>query len=141
MTDPETPLRTLHQQFCTLTGRQYRFEQWRHDWYDFVRCGYTADDMTAVIEFANRVNARREKRYQIVVTLAKIITDLRNFDSLRAEADLARRELAAKRRQVLPEQSAIELAAMRHEQAVTPEQPVKRVSLGYIAETLKRANQ
>lgn len=97
MLDPEQPLRLLHDQFCALTGKQHRYEQWRHDWYEFSRF-YTPDDLVVVIAYAERVNLKREKRYQIVTSLRKIIGDLRTFDDLLGEAQVDLKARAARKR-------------------------------------------
>ena len=141
MDSPETPLKALHNQFCRLTGRNLNYTFYIREWRDFSQ-HFTEQDLNAVLAWVARENAKREQRYRIRTELLRIIGDLQLFEQLRAEAELESKRLAAKRRQVLPSTGSVELAAMRHEPApVTPEQPVKRVSLEFISETIKRANQ
>ena len=141
MTDPETPLRSLHEHFEKLTGRRYCYEQWRHDWYEYSKY-YTADDLSMVLAFADRINKTREKRYQIVTSLRKIIGDLRTFDDLKAEAELAEKAKAAKKRQFVPSAGQIALSEMRREDLPQPpDEPAKRVSLDFVADSLRKAKQ
>lgn len=119
MTDPEAPLRLLHDQFCALTGKQHRYEQWRHDWYEFSRF-YTPDDLVVVIAYAERVNRKREKRYQIVTSLRKIIGDLRTFDDLLGEAQVDLKARDARNRAWQPTAGEQALAEMRREEVKLP---------------------
>lgn len=138
MNDPEALLRGLHDQFCRLTGKQHRYEQWRHDWYEFSRF-YTADDLALVVAYAERVNLKREKRYQIVLSLRKIIGDLRTFDDLLGEAQVDLKAKAARKRAWQPDAGQVALAEMRHEEVKPPEQPAKRLSIDFVVDALKKA--
>lgn len=138
--DPETILRSLHDQFCQLTGKQHRYEQWRHDWYEFNRF-YTRDDLSLVIAYANRVNQKREKRYQIVLSLRKLISDLRAFDDLLGEARVDAKARAAKARAWQPSEADKILGEFKKTEPTAPDEPPKRVSLDFIADALKKAKQ
>ena len=140
MTDPETPLRSLHEHFEKLTGRRYCYEQWRHDWYEYSKY-YTADDLSMVLAFADRINKTREKRYQIVTSLRKIIGDLRTFDDLKAEAELEAKRIAAKKRQFQPTSAQAAWAAAHDEEPIPEDKPVKRLSMDAVVEALKQAKQ
>lgn len=120
MDDPEASLRALHDQFCRLTGKQHRYEQWRHDWYEFSRF-YTADDLTLVVAYAERVNRQREKRYQIVLSLRKIIGDLRTFDDLLGEAQVDLKAKAARKRAWQPSDGEKALGEFRKTEPQPPE--------------------
>lgn len=140
MTDPEQPLRSLHNQFCALTGKQHRYEQWRHDWYEFSRF-YTADDLTLVIAYAERVNQKREKRYQIVTSLRKIIGDLRVFDDLLGEAQVDLKAREARKRAWQPSDSDKALSEFRKTEPTAPDEPVKKLSIEFVADALRKAKE
>lgn len=138
MEQPDTTLRALHKRFCELTGKTYLFEQWQHDWWEFNRF-YTEADLEIVIAYAERVNLKREKKYQIVTTLKKIIGDLREFDSLKAEAELEAKKLAAKKRQWVASPADKVLSNFRGTEPVEPDKPAERVSMDIVINSMRKA--
>lgn len=122
MTDPETPLHSLHSTFCRLTGRNLRFTFYQNEWRDFSQ-HFTEQDLNAVLAWVARENAKREARYRIRTELLRIIGDLQLFEQLRAEAELESKRLAAKRRQVLPGAGDKALAEFRHTEPTVPDAP------------------
>lgn len=97
MSAPETTLQALHQQYCRLTGRNLTFSFYQREWFDWSK-HFVAADLDLVMAWINRENSKRERRYQIRTDLLRLIGDLAVFDSLKAEAELEQKRVAAKAR-------------------------------------------
>lgn len=139
MTTPDFTLRKLHERYEALTGRRYCYEQWERDWHEFSKF-YSEDDLIMVITYANRINQQREAKYRQPITPLKLIADLRLFDSLRGEAEVDAKRIAAKKRQFQPSEGATQLAAMRHEPVQPPDEPAKRVTTQFVADAILKGN-
>lgn len=118
--DPETNSRSLHDLYCKLTGRHLKYQFYQREWSDFAKT-FTADDLKAVLTWVERENSKREKRYQIRTELLRIVGDLAVFDSLKAEAELWKKERDARNRAWRPSEGEQALADMRREEVKPPE--------------------
>lgn len=120
MTDPETPLRVLHDLYCKLTGRNLKYQFYQREWRDYAQ-NFTADDLQVVLAYVERENRQREKRYQIRTELLRIIGDLAVFDSLKADAELWQKAKAARKRAWVPSESDKILGEFRATEPVPPD--------------------
>lgn len=101
MTDPETPLRSLHDKYCQLTGRNLRYTFYQNEWREWSR-HFQESDLPMVFAWIEQENRKREKRYMIRTELLRIIGDVQTFEQLRAEAELAEKAKAANKRKWEP---------------------------------------
>lgn len=138
MSDPENTLRSLHALYCTLTGRNLKYQFYQREWRDFAQ-NFTAEDLQTVMAYVERENRKREKRYQIRTELLRIVGDLATFDSLKAEAELEVKARAARARAFKPSAGQSALAAMRHEEVKPPDEPPKRLSIDFVANALRNS--
>lgn len=118
--DPEAVLLSLHQLYCSLTGRALTYQFYQRDWSEFVKF-FNADDLKFVLAWVERENGKRDKPFQIRTDLLRIIGDLAVFDSLKAEAELETKARAARARAFKPTAGQSALAAMRCEEVQPPE--------------------
>lgn len=138
--DPESSLKSLHDLYCSLTGRTLTYQFYQREWSDFAKT-FTADDLRAVLAWVERENSKRDKQFRIRTDLLRIIGDLAVFDSLKAEAELWRKEQAARKRAWQPSAGESALAEMRREDVKAPDEPVKKLSIEFVADALRKAKE
>lgn len=140
MTDPETPLQSLHNTFCRLTGRTDRYEPYRYEWSAWAKI-YSEQDLIDTLSYVLNVNKSRKRGMEIQTSVRRLICDVQEFERHRADMDQLARARAAKKRQFQPSEGTSQLAAMRHEQVVAPDAPAKRLSLDTVVEALRKAKE
>lgn len=137
--DPETSFRALHARYCELTGRSPKYVLWMREWRDFAQ-HFTMDDLEQTLKWVEKVNHTREKRFQIRTELLRLL-DPQYFDSLRAEMELERKAMLARKRKLQPTQGQKELASMRLEGRPEPTKPERHVADLPLVELLRKAAQ
>lgn len=97
-------------------------------------------DLEMTLNFILLRNKRSDKPWHL--RFSKFFDgEYEHFESIRAEAEQFSKAQAAKKRQFRPSAGDKALAEMRHEAVPDgPEQPVKRVSLEFISETIRKGN-
>lgn len=140
MIDPETPLRALHDKFCTLTGRTDRYEPYRYEWAAWHRI-YTEKDLVDTLAYVLLVNKTRKRGMEIQTSVLKLICDVREFERHRADMDLQQRAAAAKKRQWQASAGQVALAEMRREEITPPDEPAKRISTALVADSILKGHR
>lgn len=120
--DPESSLKSLHDLYCSLTGRNLTYQFYQREWADFAKT-FTADDLRTVLTWVERENSKRERQFRIRTDLLRIIGGLAVFDSLKAEAELEAKAKAAKGRAWRASESDKTLAEFRKTEPQPPEAP------------------
>lgn len=138
--DPEVSLKSLHDLYCTLTGRNLTYQFYIREWSDFAKT-FTADDLRAVLLWVARENSKRDRQFRIRTDLLRIVGDLAVFDSLKAESELWHKEQAARKRAWSPSDSDKALADFRKTDPTAPDEPVKKLSIEFVADALRKAKE
>lgn len=79
-----TNLQSILDAHFKLTGRESKLPIYEHALFDFVRAGFTDEDMVAVITFLIRENKRNHFQYSL--KLGHLINDHMRFNDLLQEA-------------------------------------------------------
>lgn len=70
--------------YTRLSGREAKLGVYEHSLFDWVRAGFTKEDMITVINYINRENRRNDFKYSL--RLGHLINDHQRFEDLLQEA-------------------------------------------------------
>lgn len=80
----QSSIRSVLDAYVRLTGREAKVGIYEFSLYDFVRAGFTAEDMIVVVTFLLRENKRNHFQYSL--KLGHLINDHMRFNDLLQEA-------------------------------------------------------
>ena len=78
-----TPIDHLFTTYCALTGYKSHIRIWEYRLADFIRAGFTENDLIGVIKWIHQVN--RQSNFKYSTNLGKLL-DLEHFSDLRHSA-------------------------------------------------------
>jgi len=89
MENPSDCFQPILAEYTRLTGREAPVGIYDHSLFEYVRAGFTADDMRIVVQFIMSENKRNHFQYSL--RLGPLLRDLERFNDLLQEAKVKER--------------------------------------------------
>jgi len=89
MENPSDCFQPILAEYTRLTGREAPVGLYDHSLFEYVRAGFTADDMRIVVQFI--MNENKRNHFQYSLRLGVLLRDLERFNDLLQEAKVKER--------------------------------------------------